>query len=233
MTTPTITPPTNPINRYPISPIEKWALKNYPTNVLGAEAHVTYMSQEIGITYHSLHRLFLGTYNKVPARILDFLVTQGDIPDFSEVRSVYLNEKGEPSPLPHEVMPKNRLDKRALWELSYELWVKFRVRTIAEDIQEERIDADAFFVPANMLDKNYKSFRQWRESLSYSQMDFCKTFFIHQAILYKYESGQMKNLPESIRDRVLEIVTFLYGSSAANAYVYALSQLPVDSKQRF
>lgn len=88
------------------------------------------------------------------------------------------------------------------WQGEYIKWKSEQLNTLREDIREGRIEAAALFVPAARIATDYASFTAWRNSLSYSQMDFCKTFLIHQTILNNYESGKMKSLPFSIRERL-------------------------------
>lgn len=88
------------------------------------------------------------------------------------------------------------------WQTKYRLWVQEQLEILKSDISGGKIEATALFSPVSELAKDYSSFKAWRESLSYSQIDFCKTFHLHQTIMNNYESGKMKNLPASLVDRL-------------------------------
>lgn len=55
---------------------------------------------------------------------------------------------------------------------------------------------------AGKTDTGITNFRQWRECFSDSVMGFCKIFLTQQAIIAKYESGKMDNLPEIVIERL-------------------------------
>jgi hypothetical protein len=88
------------------------------------------------------------------------------------------------------------------WQGLYSEWQRSELSILKEDIKEGRIEAAALYVPAERIASDYANFTAWRNSLSYSQIDFCKTFLIHQTILNNYESGKMKALPVSIKERL-------------------------------
>jgi hypothetical protein len=88
------------------------------------------------------------------------------------------------------------------WQERYLLWVQEELASLKSDIERGAIEATALFIPASSLGSYYGSFKAWREALSYSQIDFCKTFHLHQTIMNNYENGKMKNLPESLKDRL-------------------------------
>ena len=91
---------------------------------------------------------------------------------------------------------------------------------LRSDISRGAIEATALFVPAGELRERYSSFKLWRQSLSYSQIDFCKTFLLHQTIINNYEAGKMKSLPVSIKFRL----RFL---GMSDDYIKAVGDLPV------
>lgn len=109
------------------------------------------------------------------------------------------------------------------WQNEYSLWVTKELEILKNDIIAGKFEAQALFVPADLISKTYKDFSEWREALSYSQVDFCKTFLLHQGIINKYELGQMKNLPISLvgRLRFLEKDT---------EYINAIEDLPIRKK---
>jgi hypothetical protein len=88
------------------------------------------------------------------------------------------------------------------WQEQYWDWQAKELSILREDIKGGKIEAAALFVPPERIAKDYANFTAWRNSLSYSQIDFCKTFLIHQTILNNYESGKMKALPISIKERL-------------------------------
>lgn len=108
----------------------------------------------------------------------------------------------------------------AYWQNEYHLWQQKELAILKADIERGAMDATALFIPADSLASYYGSFKAWRESLSYSQIDFCKTFLLHQTIINNYESGKMKNLPQSLKDRL----KFL---GASDKYIKAVGELPV------
>lgn len=109
------------------------------------------------------------------------------------------------------------------WQTEYSLWVTKELEILKNDIIQGKFEAEALFVPAERIASTYTDFSSWREALSYSQVDFCKTFLLHQGIINKYELGQMKNLPISLvgRLRFLEKDT---------AYINAIEDLPIRKK---
>lgn len=124
------------------------------------------------------------------------------------------------------------------WQAEYSIWVNKELDILLLDIRNGKIEAEAFFVPASNLANKYADFTEWRSSLSYSQIDFCKTFLLHQAIINRYETGLMKNLPESLISRVTFILEGLFGGSNGSllstdsvaAYIKALESLPIKKK---
>src|SRR5687768_2970611 len=118
------------------------------------------------------------------------------------------------------------------WQSEYSLWVQKELSILLLDIRNGKIEAEAFFVPSSKLGETYSTFTDWRNSLSYSQIDFCKTFLLHQAIINRYESGLMKNLPDSLIDRVKFILNGLFDISddSVAEYIKALSNLPIKKK---
>lgn len=88
------------------------------------------------------------------------------------------------------------------WQEQYKGWQMRQLLKLGQDIKEGRIEASALFVQAKDLGRTYGSFKDWRSSLSYSQIDFCKTFLLHQTIINNYENGKMKSLPISIKERL-------------------------------
>lgn len=113
------------------------------------------------------------------------------------------------------------------WQKLYSLWVEKELRILVNDIKTGALEAEAFFVPPINLNTQYKNFSEWREALSYSQIDFCKTFLLHQAIIQKYEAGTMKAMPESLVSRVRYVMDALFEDDThTNAYLIALKLIP-------
>jgi hypothetical protein len=119
-----------------------------------------------------------------------------------------------------------------IWQEEYSLWVQAELEILLLDIRTGKIEAEAFFVPSSKLKETYATFTDWRTSLSYSQIDFCKTFLLHQAIINRYESGLMKNLPDSLIERVKFILNGLFDitDDSVGEYIKALSELPIKKK---
>lgn len=119
-------------------------------------------------------------------------------------------------------------------EKEYSLWVQKELAILLLDIRTGKLEAEAFFVPASKLAEIYPTFSDWRRALSYSQIDFCKTFLLHQAIIQRYEAGLMKNLPESLKDRVRYILCGIFDltEETVNSYLWALSNLPREEKKK-
>jgi len=88
------------------------------------------------------------------------------------------------------------------WQTKYRLWVEEELEILKNDIARGALEATALFVPAGEIVARYGTFKSWRESLSYSQIDFCKTFHLHQTIMNNYEAGKMQSLPVSLRKRL-------------------------------
>jgi hypothetical protein len=114
------------------------------------------------------------------------------------------------------------------WQKRYSLWVDKELDILINDIKSGALEAEAFFVPSSNLENTYPTFSAWREALSYSQIDFCKTFLMHQAILQKYEAGNMKNLPKSLEDRIKKILFAIFDIDELSVarYIKAVKNLP-------
>lgn len=115
------------------------------------------------------------------------------------------------------------------WQEQYRLWVKKELEILCADISTGKLEAEALFVPAYELKNQYANFTEWRESLSYSQIDFCKTFLMHQAVLQKYEAGNMKTLPASLVERLTYVLDKVmdYSDQEIQSYIFALKRLPI------
>jgi hypothetical protein len=122
-----------------------------------------------------------------------------------------------------EYMAKNSEYSIDEWQKLYSLWVSKELEILKNDIIQGKFEAEALFVPAQNIPKIYGDFTAWREALSYSQVDFCKTFLLHQGIINKYELGQMKNLPVSLVERL----RFLEKDAD---YIKAIEALPIRKK---
>jgi len=106
------------------------------------------------------------------------------------------------------------------WQRFYSLWVNSEVEILKNDIKAGHLEVTALFLSPERVKAVYPSFSDWRKSLSYSQIDFCKTFLLHQGIIGKYESGQMANLPVSLRERLSYL-------GMSDEYIKAVGELPV------
>lgn len=109
------------------------------------------------------------------------------------------------------------------WQSLYSLWEKKELEILKNDIAQGNIEAEALFVPSESIPQKYKTFSDWREALSYSQVDFCKTFLLHQGIINKYELGQMKHIPVSLMERLMFLGKDM-------AYINAIEELPIRKK---
>ena len=109
------------------------------------------------------------------------------------------------------------------WQTEYSLWITKELEILKNDIINGKFEAEALFVPAERIAPTYHDFTAWREALSYSQVDFCKTFLLHQGIINKYELGQMKNIPVSLVSRL----RFLEKDTD---YINAIDDLPIRKK---
>lgn len=118
------------------------------------------------------------------------------------------------------------------WDEEYSLWVQSELDILVSDISSGKLEAEALFVPGYNLSKQYKDFTEWRQALSYSQIDFCKTFLIQQTILQKYEAGDMQNFPISLKERMTYVVKKVLDISEelAAAYVIQVANLPIRKK---
>lgn len=160
----------------------------------------TTIASDSGVTWQTINKAMLGLYSSIPIKLVNFMVANP---------------------------PEGTMHK---WTISdyyreYQSFIDASMATVKEDIKAGRMEAVAFFVTPVEINKRYKSFTEWRASLSYSQMDFCKTFMLHQGIVSKYESGQMKNLPQSLVDRLRYM-----GLSAE--YINAVESLPTKEKKK-
>jgi hypothetical protein len=108
----------------------------------------------------------------------------------------------------------------AQWQAKYSLWVEEELAILKSDIDRGAIEASTLFVTPERVVPRFEYFKEWRQSLSYSQIDFCKTFLLHQGIISKYEAGQMQNLPVSLKERL----KFL---GMSDAYIKAVGELKV------
>lgn len=124
-----------------------------------------------------------------------------------------------------DYMAKNSDITESEWQVAYSLWVKKELEILKNDIIQGKFEASALFVPAERIAERYVDFSAWRESLSYSQVDFCKTFLLHQGIINKYELGQMKNIPVSLVERL----RFLEKDTD---YINAIDDLPTKESSR-
>ena len=106
------------------------------------------------------------------------------------------------------------------WQAKYSLWVEEELEILRADIVRGAIEAETLFISPENIPLHFIHFFAWRQSLSYSQIDFCKTFLLHQGIISKYESGQMQNLPVSLKERL----KFL---GMSDDYIKAVGELKV------
>jgi hypothetical protein len=120
-------------------------------------------------------------------------------------------------------MAKNSNYTEEHWQGLYSLWAAKELEILKNDITEGKFEAEALFVPAEDIRTHYRDFSEWREALSYSQVDFCKTFLLHQGIINKYELGQMKNIPVSL----VKVLRYL---GKDTAYINAIDDLPIRKK---
>lgn len=116
-------------------------------------------------------------------------------------------------------MTMNSHRTTAEWQEKYSLWVEEELTILRSDIARGALEAEALFITPEYIHK-FKTFTNWRQSLSYSQIDFCKTFLLHQGIISKYEAGQMQNLPVSLKERL----SFL---GMSDEYIKAVGELKV------
>jgi hypothetical protein len=127
-----------------------------------------------------------------------------------------------PAKLAEFVAANSEYDE-AYWQTEYSLWITKELEILKNDIIQGKFEAEALFVPAERIAECYVDFSSWREALSYSQVDFCKTFLLHQGIINKYELGQMKNIPVSLVERL----RFLEKDTD---YINAIDDLPIRKK---
>lgn len=119
-----------------------------------------------------------------------------------------------------EYLASNSEYREPYWQTKYSLWQQDELEILRTDIKRGTIEASALFVrPVDINDK-FGTFKSWRQSLSYSQIDFCKTFLLHQTIINNYESGKMVSLPVSLKERL----TFL---GMTDDYIKAVGDLSV------
>jgi transcriptional regulator with XRE-family HTH domain len=172
-------------------------------------------------SYQMVHKTMLGLYKNIPTRIVQYM---------AEVIS-------EETRTNHDYISPAEAERQL--QRDYQEWCDQGIKDLIEDIRCGRIEAEALFVPANKLQEHYPTFKAWRESMSYSQIDFCKTFYLHQAIINKYESGGMVSLPASLVHRVEQLLEALFeypkaerkgeleAGDSVRAYLYALKKLPL------
>src|SRR4030095_6449625 len=185
------------------------------------------LAKESDTSYQSVHKTVLGLYKSIPPKIASHMAR-------------ILSEE---STLTHDGIKSNTYispyEAERQLQKEYTEWTNQGVKDLIEDIRCGRIEAEALFVPAHKLSEHYPTFKAWRQSMSYSQIDFCKTFLLHQAIINKYENGEMKDLPVSLVDRIEQLLQALFdypeavkggyvqASDSIKAYTYALKKLPV------
>ena len=197
-----------------VNPVEDFVDKHYESG------GVTGLGRDSDTAYQSVHKTILGLYKKVPPRIAAYMA------------KVLSEESGG---------EKSEIELIAEIQRDYHEWANLGIKQLIENIRCGKLEAEAFFVPAYQLKKQYPTFKAWRESLSYSQIDFCKTFLIHQAILQKYEAGEMQKLPASLEQRIEQILSALFDypekyseggkvlrSEGVRAYLFALRKLPIS-----
>lgn len=119
-----------------------------------------------------------------------------------------------------EYLGSNSEYREPYWQTKYSLWQKDELEILRNDIKEGKVEATVLFLSPAQLAENYATFTAWRNSLSYSQIDFCKTFLLHQTIINNYESGKMVSLPVSLKERL----TFL---GMTDDYIKAVGDLSV------
>ena len=133
---------------------------------------ITSLAKAAGVGYGTVHKTIQGLYSSIPTKLAAYMT-----------------------------MNSHRTTKE--WQAKYSLWVQEELDILKSDIARGAIEATALFIPAESLRSHYHNdFIEWRKSLSYSQIDFCKTFLLHQGIVGKYESGHMQNLPVSLKERL-------------------------------
>lgn len=152
----------------------------------------TTLAEASGVSWQTINKAEMGLYSNIPLKLLNYMVTH----------------------------PVGDADHKAdSWEALYYAFIKAEMKKLSKDITRGAIEAEAIYTRPQDLAKNYPTFSDWRKSLSYSQIDFCKTFLLHQAIVHNYESGKMKHLPQSLVSRL----KFL---GATSIYIDALDSLP-------
>lgn len=105
------------------------------------------------------------------------------------------------------------------WGQAYNSWREECIRMLKKDIEDGRIEADAIFLSADEIPKQFESFVDWRRSLNSSLMGFCSEFYLHQGTMYRFESGEGFDLPVALKERLL----FL---GCNEEYIRALKRLP-------
>ena len=156
----------------------------------------TTLAEHSKVDRQTIHKAQMGLYSALPSKLTLFMAA---------------NPVGEAD---HSVVT---------WNTHYKDFIKYEMKKLKVAVAEGTIEAEALFTKPESLAKYYPTFTDWRKSLSYSQIDFCKTFLLHQAIVSKYEAGQMKNMAQSIVDRLRYL-------GLSSAYIVALENLPVNPK---
>lgn len=151
---------------------------------------ITSLANAAGVGYGTVHKTIQGLYSAIPGKLADYMAMHS-----------------------HRTVSE--------WQAKYSLWVEEELAILKTDIDRGAIEASPLFVPPHLIPAYYPNgFVEWRKSLSYSQIDFCKTFLLHQGILSKYESGLMQSLPVSLKERL----KFL---GMSDDYIKAVGELPV------
>lgn len=154
------------------------------------------LAEAAGVTRQTIQKTVMGLYSSIPVKLVNYMST---------------HPVGEAD---HSVTS---------WNKHYDAFISYEMNVLKENIAKGTMEAEALYTKPEALKVHYPTFTAWRESLSYSQIDFCKTFLLHQAIVSKYEAGLMKNLPESLVNR-LKFIGLPVG------YINALEELPVNHK---
>lgn len=177
------------------NPITLYCNEAYPTHNNTPQGK-TLLAKNAGVSWATVHKASLGLYSTIPVKLVNYMAAN----------------------------PVGEADHTAFrWNILYNKYVKEMMHILKEDIDHGRIECSALFFAPQDLHKHFADFTEWRESMSYSQMDFCKTFLLHQAILSNYEKGDMKDLPESLKERL----RFL---GKTEEYIKAVANLPIRKK---
>lgn len=159
-----------------INPIDLYISEAYPVHNNSPRGK-TLLAENADVGWSTVHKTSLGLYTYIPVKLVNYMAANpvGDA-DHSSIK----------------------------WNEMYRAFVAKELDLLSAEVVDEGPKGKyaALFVDPKDFPKIFPSFVEWRESLSISQMDFCKTFLIHQGILNKYEDGQMKKLPQSVKDRL-------------------------------